>query len=319
LQAPSPRRAPTPPAAAPPASTAPTPAAAAFTAPAGKGLGFYTGDDGYLYCDEVRVDDVRAMAEASPFYLYSQVREERERRKTSARTRQEKKNSTFPPFSPRCLLQAKLTANYTAYATALAGLDSLIGYAVKANNNLPILRHLCGLGSGAVLVSGNELALALKAGFDPARTIFNGNGKLPWELEAAVRAGTLVNIDSEFDLVHIAAAATAAGKAARVLIRINPDVDPQVHPYVSTGLASSKFGIRNAHLDWFLDEIKARPGVLDLVGVHCHLGSTISKVDIFADAARIMVAFVEQIRAAGFPGLKFLNIGGGLGIDYYHR
>ncbi len=220
---------------------------------------------------------------------------------------------------PPAPFQAKLTANYTAYSTALAGLDSLIGYAVKANNNLPILKHLCKLGSGAVLVSGNELALALEAGFDPARTIFNGNGKLPAELAAAVAAGTLINIDSEFDLHHIAAAAESAGKAARVLIRINPDVDPQVHPYVSTGLASSKFGIRNAHLSWFLDEIRARPGVLDLVGVHCHLGSTISKVDIFADAAKIMVGFIQQIRAAGFPGLKFLNIGGGLGIDYYHR
>lgn len=190
---------------------------------------------------------------------------------------------------------------------------------MKANNNLPLLRHLRGLGSGAVLVSGNELALALEAGFDPARTIFNGNGKLPAELEAAVRAGALVNIDSEFDLLNIAAAAQRAGRAARVLIRINPDVDPQVHPYVSTGLASSKFGIRNAHLAWFLDEIRARSGVLDLAGVHCHLGSTISKVDIFADAARIMVRFVEDIRAAGFPGLRYLNIGGGLGIDYYHR
>ena len=93
MQAPSPRRAPTPPAAAPPASTAPTPAAAAFTAPAGKGLGFYTGDDGYLYCDEVRVDDVRAMAEASPFYLYSQVREERDREEKRARAHARKKKT----------------------------------------------------------------------------------------------------------------------------------------------------------------------------------------------------------------------------------
>ena len=112
---------------------------------------------------------------------------------------------------PPAPFQAKLTDNYTAYSTALAGLDSLIGYAVKANNNLPILKHLCKLGSGAVLVSGNELALALEAGFDPARTIFNGNGKLPAELAAAVAAGTLINIDSEFDLHHLAAAAESAG------------------------------------------------------------------------------------------------------------
>jgi hypothetical protein len=99
-----------------------------------------------------------------------------------------------------------------------------------------------------VLVSGNELKLAIAAGFDPARTILNGNGKLPWELELAASAGCLVNVDSEFDFQNIAAAARRVGKPVKVLLRINPDVDPQVHAYVSTGLASSKFGIRNSHL-----------------------------------------------------------------------
>ena len=99
-----------------------------------------------------------------------------------------------------------------------------------------------------MLVSGNELKMALKAGFDPSRTILNGNGKLPWELELAAEAGCLVNVDSEFDFANIAAAAKKVGKKVKVLLRINPDVDPQVHAYVSTGLASSKFGIRNSHL-----------------------------------------------------------------------
>lgn len=201
--------------------------------------------------------------------------------------------------------QARITANFRAYEEALDGLDSIIGYAIKANNNMPIARHLAGLGSGAVLVSGNELRLALAAGFDPTRcaalqmgshqrrtvdstkritmsahvvllhamlqvpiasakqalgfalaqpghpvrrTIFNGNGKLPAELRFAVEQGVLINCDSEFDLDNIAEAARAVGKAARVLIRINPDIDPQVHAYVSTGLANSKFGIRNSHL-----------------------------------------------------------------------
>jgi diaminopimelate decarboxylase len=103
-----------------------------------------------------------------------------------------------------------------------------------------------------------------------------------------------------------------------VLIRINPDVDPQVHPYVSTGLAGSKFGIRNTHLQWFLDQIRASDGKLDLVGVHCHLGSTITKVNIFRDATVLMVEFIKQIREQGF-NLKFLNIGGGLGIDYQRQ
>lgn len=267
--------------AAPPATAAPPGSATVF--PAAKGRGFYKGEeDGFLYCDSVKVDDVRSKAEASPFYLYS---------------------------------QPQLTANFTAYRDALEGVDAIIGYAVKANNNLSILKHLQKLGSGCVLVSGNELKVALAAGFDPERAVFNGNGKLPWELRLAVQSGTLVNVDSEFDLANVSAAAKATGKVARVLLRINPDVDPQVHPYVSTGLASSKFGIRNSKLSWFLGEIAADRG-LDLAGVHSHLGSTISKVDIFRDAAAAMVEFVREIRSQGHTSLRFLNIGGGLGIDY---
>nr|QKY14832.1 diaminopimelate decarboxylase (DCDA) [Polytomella parva] len=259
--------------------------AAVFKAPAGKGLGWYTGEeDGFVYCDQVRVADVQKKVPESPFYLYS-------------------KN--------------KVGANFAAYQEALKGLKSLPCYAVKANNNLKVLKHLASLGAGAVLVSGNELKLATIAGFDPSRTVFNGNGKLPWELELAAEKGVLVNIDSEFDLRNIAAAAKKVNKKVKVMLRINPDVDPQVHAYVSTGLASSKFGIRNSHIKWFLDEIRKEP-LLDLVGVHSHLGSTITKVNIFRDAAVIMCDFVKMIRAEGFQ-LQYLNIGGGLGIDYSHK
>jgi diaminopimelate decarboxylase len=230
----------------------------------------------------VRVNDIADALSTSPAYIYS---------------------------------KAQIVANYRAYESALKGLDSIIGYAIKANNNLRIVELLTGLGSGAVLVSGNELRLAVKAGVDMTKTVFNGNGKTIAELEFATRCGCLINIDSEFDLEHINTAAQKAGKPANVIIRINPDVDPQVHAYVSTGLASSKFGIRNSHLDWFLGRIKDEPS-LNLVGVHSHLGSTIKKVDIFRDAARIMIGFVEDIRAQGFTSLKYLNIGGGLGIDY---
>ncbi|KAG2425345.1 hypothetical protein HXX76_013759 [Chlamydomonas incerta] len=256
-----------------------------FTQPAGKGLGFYTGaEDGYLYCDQMRVEDIRHKVPESPFYLYSWNR---------------------------------IAHNYAEYKKALAGLDSLPCYAVKANNNFVIMKQLAAAGAGAVLVSGNELKLATKAGFDPKRTILNGNGKLPWELELAAEMGVNINIDSEFDLENIAAAARKTGKKVSVLLRINPDVDPQVHSYVSTGLASSKFGIRNSHIKWFLDEIRKEP-LLELVGVHSHLGSTITKVNIFRDAAVIMCDFVKMIRAEGFQ-LKYLNIGGGLGIDYSHQ
>ncbi|KAI8028052.1 hypothetical protein LOK49_LG02G03699 [Camellia lanceoleosa] len=240
---------------------------------------FSKSEDGYLCCEGLRVEDVMNNVEKSPFYLYS---------------------------------KPQITRNFQAYRDALEGLDSIIGYAIKANNNLKIFEHLRKLGCGAVLVSGNELRLALHAG-----CIFNGNGKLLEELVLAAQEGVFVNVDSEFDLDNIVSAARIAGKKVNLLLRINPDVDPQVHPYVATGNKNSKFGIRNEKLQWFLDAVKALPNELKLVGAHCHLGSTITKVDIFRDAAVLMVNYIDQIRAQGFK-IDYLNIGGGLGIDYYH-
>ncbi|CAL5092631.1 unnamed protein product [Urochloa decumbens] len=263
-------------------SPPPQPAAAAS---AGKPKHcFSRGADGYLYCEGVRVEDAMAAAARSPFYLYS---------------------------------KPQVLRNFAAYGEALQGLRSVVGYAVKANNNLPVLRLLRELGCGAVLVSGNELRLALQAGFDPTRCIFNGNGKTLDDLKLAAGSGVFVNVDSEFDLENIVRAAKATGKKVPVLLRINPDVDPQVHPYVATGNKTSKFGIRNEKLQWFLDSIKSYSNDIKLVGVHCHLGSTITKVDIFRDAAVLMVNYVDEIRAQGFE-LEYLNIGGGLGIDYHH-
>ncbi|CAN6338805.1 unnamed protein product [Urochloa humidicola] len=265
------------------ASPSPPPQPAAAAAGKPKHC-FSRGADGYLYCEGVRVEDAMAAAARSPFYLYS---------------------------------KPQVLRNFAAYREALQGLRSVVGYAVKANNNLPVLRLLRELGCGAVLVSGNELRLALQAGFDPTRCIFNGNGKTLDDLKLAAESGVFVNVDSEFDLENIVRAARSTGKKVPVLLRINPDVDPQVHPYVATGNKTSKFGIRNEKLQWFLDSIKSYSNDIKLVGVHCHLGSTITKVDIFRDAAVLMVNFVDEIRAQGFE-LEYLNIGGGLGIDYHH-
>ncbi|KAH8510699.1 hypothetical protein Peur_052356 [Populus x canadensis] len=245
---------------------------------------FTKSKDGFLCCENLKVQEIMENVEKRPFYLYS---------------------------------KPQITRNVEAYKDALQGLNSIIGYAIKANNNLKILEHLRGLGCGAVLVSGNELRLALRAGFDPTRCIFNGNGKLLEDLVLAAQEGVFVNVDSEFDLENIVAAARIAGKKVNVLLRINPDVDPQVHPYVATGNKNSKFGIRNEKLQWFLDAVKAHHDELKLVGAHCHLGSTITKVDIFRDAAVLMVNYIDEIRAQGFE-VDYLNIGGGLGIDYYH-
>ncbi|KAJ7978339.1 Diaminopimelate decarboxylase [Quillaja saponaria] len=223
---------------------------------------FAKSEDGFLYCEGLKVQDVMESVDRRPFYLYS---------------------------------KPQITRNFEAYRDALEGQ----------------------LDCGAVLVSGNELRLALRAGFDPTRCIFNGNGKLLEDLVLAAQEGVFVNVDSEFDLENIIAAARIAGKRINVLLRINPDVDPQVHPYVATGNKNSKFGIRNDKLQWFLDEVKEHSNELKLVGAHCHLGSTITKVDIFRDAAVLMVNYIDEIRTQGFE-VDYLNIGGGLGIDYYH-
>ncbi|BAB01044.1 putative diaminopimelate decarboxylase [Arabidopsis thaliana] len=245
---------------------------------------FKKSSDGFLYCEGTKVEDIMESVERRPFYLYS---------------------------------KPQITRNLEAYKEALEGVSSVIGYAIKANNNLKILEHLRSLGCGAVLVSGNELRLALRAGFDPTKCIFNGNGKSLEDLVLAAQEGVFVNVDSEFDLNNIVEASRISGKQVNVLLRINPDVDPQVHPYVATGNKNSKFGIRNEKLQWFLDQVKAHPKELKLVGAHCHLGSTITKVDIFRDAAVLMIEYIDEIRRQGFE-VSYLNIGGGLGIDYYH-
>ena len=124
--------------------------------------------DGYLYCEELRIKDIQEQVPESPFYLYS---------------------------------LDQITSNYKAYEGALEGVESIVGYAIKANNNLAILRHLRELGSGAVLVSGNELRIAMAAGFDPEQMVLNGNGKTLPELILAARHGVMINVDSEFDFI----------------------------------------------------------------------------------------------------------------------
>ncbi len=235
---------------------------------------------GYLYCEQLRVKDIQAQVPDSPFYLYS---------------------------------AAQLRENYLAYATALEGMAARVFYAVKANGNLTLLRLLRELGSGATLVSGNELRMALLVGFAPADMLFNGNGKRRDELALAVQQGVMLNIDSEFDLAHLAHIAQAAEKPVEVLLRVNPDIRADVHPYVATGMRDSKFGIRAEQLPWFLEQLQRMPA-LRLVGLHCHLGSTIKDVQVFRHAATLMRDLWLATYAQGFP-LRYLNLGGGLGID----
>ena len=172
-------------------------------------MSFYF-QNGFMYCEDLQVKEIQKQVPESPFYLYS---------------------------------LRQIQKNYQDYVSALKGLQSIIGYAVKANNNLHILKHLQNMGCGAVLVSGNELRLALVAGFDPRQMIFNGNGKTLPELILAVKHQVMVNIDSEFDLLHIQKAAEISDTPVKVLIRINPDVDANTHEKITTGTSENKFGI----------------------------------------------------------------------------
>lgn len=237
--------------------------------------------DGFLYCEELRVRTICDQVGRTPFYLYS------------AQT---------------------IRKNLAAYNDALANCSAVISYAIKANANLHILSILRQHGCWATLVSGGEFRLASAAGFDPEHMIYNGNGKTIPELRLATKHGVLINIDSEFDLDHIQQVAVLAGKTVDVLLRINPDIDPDVHPYISTGLQNSKFGLSSLQIHALLARMK-EISALNLVGLHCHLGSTITNLGVFCQSMELMVAQFETIRKQGFP-IKYLNIGGGLGIDY---
>ena len=244
--------------------------------------GFYF-QDGYLYCAGLSVQEIQRHVEHSPFYLYS---------------------------------ASQIRQNYRSYEKALDTTPALISYAVKANSNLTILKILRDLGSWVTLVSWNELRLALAAGFESKQMILNGNGKTLRELEYAINMDVLINIDSEFDVKHLNQVSQSIGKSVNVLLRINPDIDPAVHPYISTGLQGSKFGIQPQQIEQFLQSIDATP-LLNLVGIHSHLGSTIENADVFRQMSVVMAAYFEMMRKRGFP-VKYINLGGGLGIDYQH-
>ena len=237
-------------------------------------------EGGYLYCEDLRVKDIQEKVGVSPFYLYG---------------------------------LGEIRENVSRYASAFAGLRSIISYAFKANSNLTILKYIKEMGCGATLVSGHELRMAAAAGFDSRQIFFNGNGKTMEELALAVSHGVMINVDSEFDLRHIERAAMMAGTQVDVLLRFNPALDPEVHPHIATGVRESKFGVPGDGLSWFLDQI-GDSSVLNLVGIHYHLGSTIQQVGVFREATIVMSGIAQGLRRDGWD-LKFLNIGGGLGID----
>jgi diaminopimelate decarboxylase len=190
-----------------------------------------------------------------------------------------------------------------------------ICYAVKANGNGSILRLLAGLGAGADIVSGGELLAARRAGFPPERIVFAGVGKSDAEIALGLDHGIGEwNAESEDEIARIAAAAVARGRTAPVSLRVNPDIDPRSHPYISTGLRAAKFGVDIGLAPAILRRARGQAGI-EIVGVQCHIGSQITELGPLAAAARDLADLSRRLLDEGFP-LRTIDIGGGLGVSY---
>jgi diaminopimelate decarboxylase len=210
---------------------------------------------------------------------------------------------------------AALTAAYQGFDVAFAERDHLICYAVKANSSLAILNLFARLGAGFDIVSGGELARVLAAGGDAGKVVFSGVGKTASEMRQALEAGILCfNVESESELERLDKVAGEMGKRAPISLRVNPDVDPKTHPYISTGLKGNKFGI--AYPDAIRIYCKARDlPHLDVIGIDCHIGSQITEVSPFADALDKILLLIDALKKEGIS-IQHLDLGGGLGICY---
>ncbi len=238
-------------------------------------------EEGGLYCEDVPLSEV-ARSAGTPTYVYSHAAFERA---------------------------------YRELDDAFSGLDHLVCYAVKANANLAVLRALASFGAGADIVSGGELYRAMRAGFDPKKVVFAGVGKTEEELMAGLGERILLfNVESASELERLDQLAARHGKKARVALRINPDVDAGTHDHMTTGREKDKFGIPVEEALQLVEKIKDCR-CIDLIGVHQHIGSQITKLDPYTESVERSAALVDELKERGFD-IKYFNIGGGLGIPY---
>ena len=215
--------------------------------------------------------------------------------------------------------RSALESSYREYADALAahpaGHDALVCYAIKANSNLAILQTFARMGAGFDIVSGGELRRVLKAGAAPDKVVFSGVGKSVEEIEFALETGIhCFNVESIPELARLDEIAGRLGKTAPVSLRVNPDVDPKTHPYISTGLKSNKFGVAYADARRTYREAAALSN-LQVIGIDCHIGSQILEIDPFVEALDKLLVLIDQLAADGIR-LEHLDLGGGLGIRY---
>ena len=204
---------------------------------------------------------------------------------------------------------------YTTLKDAFAGKKSMINYAVKANSNLSVIAHLAKLGAGADCVSIGEVKRALTAGVDKYKIIFSGVGKRDDEIREALEKDILLlNLESEAEMKRVEMVARTLGKEARISIRVNPNIDPQTHPYISTGLHENKFGVE-------IDMAKRmyiyanKSEFLNPVGIHFHIGSQLTKLSPIQESAQIVADLVRSLKAIKID-IKFFDVGGGIGVVY---
>jgi diaminopimelate decarboxylase len=244
-------------------------------------VNFFEYKEGELYCEKVPVARI-AERVGTPCYVYS---------------------------------HSTLIRHFRIFDQAFQGIPHLVCYSVKANSNIALLRLFSHLGGGTDIVSGGELYRALKAGVDPKKIVFSGVGKREDEIEFALNTGILMfNVESTQELRTINGVAARCGKKAPISIRVNPDIDPKTHPYISTGLKKNKFGI----------DILTAPGAyrmaselphIEILGVDCHIGSQLIEVDPIVEALRKLKRLVENLRKETIK-IRYLDLGGGLGITY---
>ena len=211
--------------------------------------------------------------------------------------------------------KAAMLSALAAYQRGFAGRQAQICYAMKANSSLAVLQVFAQAGCGFDIVSAGELARVLAAGGDPAKVIFSGVGKTRAEMKQALQVGIgCFNVESTAELNVLNEVALSVGRTAPVSLRVNPNVDPKTHPYISTGLKGNKFGVAHEDAVKIYQHAASLPG-LKVVGIDCHIGSQITEVTPYLDAMDRILDLVTEIEAAGVP-IHHIDFGGGLGINY---
>jgi len=216
---------------------------------------------------------------------------------------------------------ATLKRHFKVFDQAFSKVRHIVCFSVKANSNLALLRAFAKEGSGFDIVSGGELFRALKVGADPTKIVFSGVGKKREEIEYALNSGILMfNVESEQELLALNDIASSMGKRAPISLRVNPDVDPQTHPYISTGMKKAKFGVDiKKSLETYRKAVSLRN--VEVVGVDCHIGSQLTSITPFVDALAKVREYLDRVLAGEMKKegaqIRYLDIGGGLGINYH--